>query len=347
MAFKDAAVTYMPYVEQTPGEGTVILSRLVSRACLLVTDDYPAFEIPRWISTVAPQSRFRVEAVDSNGLYPMRATSRIFLTASSFRRFHEKQTSPIFPEADPLAGLDLPRLRKLPNIALRLTVPPCISASVAAVTQVRGGSAAARERLRAFLSSDASPSGLSPYLHFGHISAHEVHHAVASSRQPHRERFLDQLTTWRELGFNMCALSSDYDKYDSLPEWARATLRKHAQDPRPVCYSAEQLEAAETHDALWNSAQARLVSEGQIPNRLRMLWGKKILEWSATPQEALASMIQLNNKYALDGRDPNSYTGIFWTLGRYDRPWGPERPIFGLIRYMSSENTARKLRREQ
>jgi len=346
-AFRTATVTYMPYVEQTPGEGIVVLSRLVSQACLVVTDDYPAFEIPRWISTVARQSQVRVEAVDSNGLYPMRETNRIFLTASSFRRFHEKHPSLIFPEADPLAGVDLPRLRKRPDIATPLAVPSCINTSVAAVTGVRGGSAAARNKLRAFVSSVARSSGLSPYLHFGHISAHEVHQAVAASCHPYRERFLDQLTTWRELGFNMCALSSDYDKYDSLPEWARATLRKHAQDPRKVCYSAKQLEAAATHDALWNSAQVCLVSEGQIPNRLRMLWGKKILEWSSTPQEALASMIHLNNKYALDGRDPNSYNGIFWTLGRYDRPWGPERPIFGLIRYMSSENTTRKLRREQ
>jgi deoxyribodipyrimidine photo-lyase len=111
-----------------------------------------------------------------------------------------------------------------------------------------------------------------------------------------------------------------------------------------VVYSPEQLETARTHDELWNTAQKELLSTGRIGNRLRMLWGKKILEWSPTPQKALAIMIHLNNKYALDGRDPNSYSGIFWILGRYDRPWGPERPIFGLIRYMSSENTARKLR---
>jgi deoxyribodipyrimidine photo-lyase len=109
-------------------------------------------------------------------------------------------------------------------------------------------------------------------------------------------------------------------------------------------YEAEEFEAADTHDPLWNAAQRQLLREGRIHNYLRMLWGKKILEWSPSPQAALQTMIELNNKHALDGRDPNSYSGIFWCLGRYDRPWAPKRPIFGSVRYMSSENTARKLR---
>src|SRR5262249_43473320 len=190
---------------------------------------------------------------------------------------------------------------------------------------------------------DSPSSGLSPYLHFGHISAQEVYQAVTLSRRPGFEHFLDELITWREIGFNMCANSPSYDQYDSLPQWARNTLSKHRIDKRPVIYSLEQLEAAATADGLWNSAQIELVTKGSIGNRLRMLWGKKIIEWSETPERALEIMIHLNNKYALDGRDPNSYTGIFWTLGRYDRPWGPERPIFGLVRYMSSASTARKL----
>ena len=133
--------------------------------------------------------------------------------------------------------------------------------------------------------------------------------------------------TWRELGFNMCSHRDDYDRYESLPAWAQKTLAEHAQDPRDFVYSLADFETAATYDPLWNAAQRQLVSEGRIHNYLRMLWGKKILEWSATPQDALAVMIELNNKYALDGRDPNSYSGIFWVLGRYDRAWGPERPI--------------------
>jgi deoxyribodipyrimidine photo-lyase len=154
---------------------------------------------------------------------------------------------------------------------------------------------------------------------------------------------LDELITWRELGFNLAWQRTDYDRYESLPDWAQSTLAKHARDRRPKLYDLAQFERAETHDPLWNAAQRQLVCEGRIHHYLRMLWGKKILEWSATPQDALAVMIELNNKYALDGRDPNSYSGVFWVLGRYDRAWGPERPIFGKIRYMSSENTTRKL----
>jgi deoxyribodipyrimidine photo-lyase len=116
---------------------------------------------------------------------------------------------------------------------------------------------------------------------------------------------------------------------------------------RPVLYTPAQLESAATHDEVWNAAQRQLVREGRLHNYLRMLWGKKILEWSPSPQQALETLVELNNKYALDGEDPNSYAGIFWILGRYDRPWGPERPIFGTVRYMSSENARRKLRMRQ
>ena len=158
------------------------------------------------------------------------------------------------------------------------------------------------------------------------------------------EAFLDQLVTWREVGYNFCAHRSDYDDYECLQDWAKATLAKHARDKRLYTYTMDEFASARTHDLLWNAAQRQLVTEGCIHNYLRMLWGKKILEWTASPEEALDIMVELNNRYALDGQDPNSYSGIFWILGRYDRPWGPERPIFGTVRYMSSANTARKLR---
>jgi deoxyribodipyrimidine photo-lyase len=142
----------------------------------------------------------------------------------------------------------------------------------------------------------------------------------------------------------MCAHSSDYAQYESLPGWALETLADHADDPRPTTYSMSELESARTSDPLWNACQRQLVREGIVHNYLRMLWGKKILQWSPDPREALETMIHLNNKYALDGRDPNSYSGIFWVLGRYDRAWGPERDIFGKVRYMTSESAQRKLR---
>jgi deoxyribodipyrimidine photo-lyase len=159
---------------------------------------------------------------------------------------------------------------------------------------------------------------------------------------PSAEGFLDQAVTWRELGFNFCSRRDDYDRFESLPDWAKTTLARHAADPRTEVYDLDTFSASATHDPLWNAAQTQLRREGRIHNYMRMLWGKKILEWTRSPEEAAEIMIALNDRYALDGRDPNSYSGIFWVLGRYDRPWGPERPIFGTVRYMSSANTARK-----
>lgn len=127
-----------------------------------------------------------------------------------------------------------------------------------------------------------------------------------------------------------------------LPDWAQATLRKHTSDPREYLYTLEEFEAAATHDELWNAAQTELLTTGRVHNYLRMLWGKKVIEWSRTPAEAYRILEHLNNKYALDGRDPNSYSGIHWCFGLFDRPWAPERKVFGTVRYMSSENTARK-----
>jgi deoxyribodipyrimidine photo-lyase len=207
-------------------------------------------------------------------------------------------------------------------------------------------------------------SHLSPYLHWGHLSVHEIFEALMTREGwlgdlPARangakagwwgvsapaERFLDELVTWRELGYNLTSQRADYAAFESLPDWARRSLDQHANDPREFVYTRDAFERAQTHDPLWNAAQRQLMAEGRIHNYLRMLWGKKILEWSSTPRDALTTLVELNNKYALDGRDPNSYSGIFWVLGRYDRPWHPERPVYGVVRYMSSSNTARKLR---
>jgi len=212
-------------------------------------------------------------------------------------------------------------------------------------------------------------SGLSPWLHFGKVSEYEVVKA-ALERQPKGwsidamrpvagqregffggeasiESFMDEVITWREVGFHYCHHTPNYDKFESLPDWAIATLEEHAKDMRPIVYTYEQLENSQTHDPVWNAAQRQLREEGIIQNYLRMLWGKKILEWSPDPRTALDWMIELNNKWAIDGRDPNSYSGIFWCLGRFDRPWAPQRPIFGQIRYMSTDSTVKKLKLKQ
>ena len=161
---------------------------------------------------------------------------------------------------------------------------------------------------------------------------------------PDVNSFLDEALTWRDVGFQWhWSRRADAASLErALPAWALQTLGAHAADRRPWLYTAEELENGATHDPLWNAAQRELVATGTIHNYLRMLWGKKVLEWSASPAEAYRTLEHLNNKYALDGRDPNSYTGILWCFGLFDRPWPPERKVLGSVRYMSSENTARK-----
>lgn len=159
--------------------------------------------------------------------------------------------------------------------------------------------------------------------------------------------------SWQEAGelpafnfdtFDFSPLSEQGTLAGVLPDWALATLKKHAKDKREHVYTLDQFESATTHDELWNAAQRELVATGRIHNYMRMLWGKKVLEWSPNPEEAYHVLEHLNNKYAIDGRDPNSYTGILWCFGLFDRPWPPERKVFGSVRYMSSGNTAKKFK---
>lgn len=208
-------------------------------------------------------------------------------------------------------------------------------------------------------------SNLSPWLHFGKISSYEIVNAVLDYQplewdldkitynngssggffngNSNIDGFLDELITWREVGFHFAYHRSDYDKFESLPNWALETLNEHRNDPRNWNYTYEELENSQTHDEIWNAAQRQLKKEGIIHNYLRMIWGKKVIEWTPDPETALQNLIDLNNTYAIDGRDPNSYSGIFWCFGRFDRAW-QERPVTGKLRYMSSENTRKKVK---
>ena len=390
--YRAAGIAYYPYIERMPDEGKGLVEALAQDAAIVVSDDWPAFFFPNMLRAVGARLAVAFELVDGNGLVPMRAAGRAFPTAYAFRRYLQGRI-PVelaqMPAADPLASagglaVDVPGriLDRHPPAdaallaadATALAVLP-IDHTVAAVSR-RGGEDAARAHLGTFLEErlarydeDRSApdregqSGLSPALHWGHLSAHEIvaavlahegfrpdraGHVTNGSRtgfwalSPSAEAFLDELITWRELGFNFAAHRDDIDRYESLPTWAQSTLAAHAEDARPHRYTLEELAAARTHDPLWNAAQRQLRADGIIHNYLRMLWGKKVLEWTSSPQQAANFLIELNNRFAIDGRDPNSYSGIFWCLGRYDRPWGPLRPIFGSVRYMTSENTAKK-----
>ena len=250
-----------------------------------------------------------------------------------------------------------------------------IDHAVQPVVGKRGGYVEGRRRWKEFFAErlqvyhekrnepqERGASGLSPWLHYGHISVHAILHDIFTHHRwdvsmvnpPNDgrrqgwwglpepvEAFLDQIITWRDIGFIHCAMVENHTEYESLPEWAKATLADHEQDDRPHLYTFEELENASTHDPLWNAAQNQLRREGIIHNYLRMLWGKKILEWSPDPQTAMKWMINLNDRWALDGRDPNSYTGIGWVMGKFDRGW-TERAVYGKVRCMTSASTARK-----
>jgi len=388
-AIEAAGAVAYPYLETARGDGRGLVEALASDACVVVTDLYPGPHALRVTRSVAARAQARMVAVDGNGLLPL-AEGAAHATAAAFRRSLQARlpghlarlpvetplTALPAPPPNVRAGLAAlqrrwPMLATLPDLA---ELPLDHEVSPTALT---GGPAAASAALRSFVDSrldtyaegrndpaDDSSSGLSPYLHFGHLSAHEVFAAVVAHErwtidrlaprvhgrrvgwwgmQPGAEALLDQVVTWRELGYQFCHHAPDYASYGSLPAWARATLDAHRDDPRPEWYTFDRLQDADTPDPVWNAAQRQLRAEGRIHNYLRMLWGKKVLEWAPSPEAALDALIELNNRWALDGRDPNSYSGIAWTLGRFDRPWGPVRPVFGTVRYMSSANTLRKL----
>ncbi len=186
-------------------------------------------------------------------------------------------------------------------------------------------------------------SNLSPYLHFGQISAQRIALEVSKTKKsPSQENFLEELIVRRELADNFCFYNPKYDSFDGFPTWAKTTLNEHRKDKREFLYSLEEFEHAKTHDELWNAAQLQMVRIGKMHGFMRMYWAKKILEWTTNPEEAMEIAIYLNDTYELDGRDPNGYTGIAWSIGGvHDRAWF-ERPIFGKIRYMNYNGCARK-----
>ncbi len=385
-------VTYWPFVATPPDPGAGLVRKLAARACLVVTDDFPCFVIPAQTEALAKKTDRAVFKVDANSIVPLQLLGDAAISAAAHLRprIHKafatawKHRAQAEPQLTPAAAKPVEAPFPLWDGALEATLAALpIDHTVKPNPDVPGGDVAARERLSRFLdrglpraadhrSKPASPddgavSGLSPHLHFGHISIEEIVTRVLERTygtadislgapgkreafygpDPNVNAFLDQAITWRDVGYQWHSHRREdtVTLARALPAWARETLAKHATDPRSHVYTLDQWERAATHDRLWNAAQTELVLTGTIHNYLRMLWAKKVLEWSRTPDDAYATLVHLNNKYALDGRDPNSYTGILWSFGLFDRPW-PERPVLGTIRYMSSDNTAKKFKLE-
>ncbi|MCP2015216.1 deoxyribodipyrimidine photo-lyase [Deinococcus sp. HSC-46F16] len=328
-------------------------------ASLVVTDRGYLRPGRQWRASLAERLEMPFVQIESDAVVPVRlVSSRQEVGARTLRpklhRVLERFLVPVevqegaqgHPDWDP--GLDVsdPALT-VRALGVDNSVPP---------GEEEGGEVRALARLEHFVTRllpgydsgrrDPNVDGgsrLSAYLHYGHLSPLTAALAARehSDGGPGLDTFLEEMIVRRELSFNFCEFNPDYDRYEGLPRWARENLEAHAADPRPHLYTREQLDAAQTHDRYWNAAHTEMVRTGRMHNAMRMYWGKKILEWSATPQEAYATTLWLNNRYQLDGRDANSYASVGWIFGLHDRPWA-RRPIFGTVRYLAASGLNRK-----
>ncbi|MEM7587267.1 MAG: FAD-dependent oxidoreductase, partial [Acidobacteriota bacterium] len=352
------------------------LLELAEGAALVVVEDFPAPPYPRWTQKLVEATTTAVWAVDASCVVPMQLAGRSFGRAFEFRRAIQgeldrrldvpwRDVEPEVPAFDGDPGFETQDLKSI-DLATADFAELCarceIDHAVGPVPETRGGSVAGYARWQAFQESgglkryarrrnDAAIDGvsrMSPYLHHGHVSPFRIAREAAEAghdgaRRDGARKFLDELLIWRELAFNFCFYESDPERFGALPGWARETLERHARDEREAIYSWEQLARAGTGDPLWDAAQTSLLIHGELHNNVRMTWGKALLRWTRTPQDALRLLIDLNHRYALDGSDPASYGGLLWCLGLFDRPFTPERPVIGTVRSRSSARHAQRL----
>lgn len=363
--FADRGIRYLFYLQRFKSDPKNTVARLANEAAAIVTDDFPCFIVPEHNRRICEQVSVPVYAVDANGVVPLSAHIKEEFAARTIRpRLKRLLPTEIVPVANVALKVRHPRLEvdcpetKFEDEAIPELVARCdIDHTVPPSPLYRGGTKAGQQRLRHFvkeilphyddLRNEPSVDGtsrLSAYLHFGFISAQEIAHAVQQAKAPAaaKDAYLEELIVRRELSFNLTRFNPNYDSLEALPPWVHTTMREHRDDKRDTISDAK-IEAAETYDELWNATERELVYTGELHNYVRMLWGKKIMEWRPTYEQSFTLMEHLNNKYALDGRDPNSYAGILWCFGKHDRAWGPERPIFGKMRYMASHSMARKI----
>ncbi len=332
-------------------------------AAIVVGDENVCREPERWRAALARKIRIPFVTVDADVVVPSAVFGRTFVLLHHFRpRLHAQLSQYLVP-------IKKVKVRegwkgKLRSYDLHKDITAGfdkLDRSVGPVDTLHGGTKAGLKRLREFVDTqlsdyderrnhpeDRGTSQMSTYLHYGHLSpitiALAVNQAVAEKKaaKQQAEKYLDELIGWRELSVLFCKYNPSYDSWECAEPWARKTLLAHAGDKRPSTYTLKQLETAETHDELWNACQRQMVRDGWMHNYMRMYWGKKILEWAPDAEKAFAWAVELNDRYELDGRDPNSYSGIAWAIvGKHDRPWF-DRPIFGMIRYMSGESTGKK-----
>ncbi len=341
---------------QPPDEGAV---RMARRADLAVVDrGYLGIE-RRWRAEAARKISCPLVQVETNVVVPLeQASPKEEYAARTIRprikRQLEKYLVPLkkIPLKKKAQKFEFETLR-LDNLEGLLARLP-LDRGAGRVGTYKGGSVEAKRRLREFIDrklplyakSRNDPnveavSGMSPYLHFGQISPLTIALEVLKSGRRAADAYLEELIVRRELSMNFVYYNKDYDRFEGLPDWARKTLKEHEKDGREAIYSMADLEAAGTADPYWNAAQREMVATGKMHNYMRMYWGKRIIEWTKRPEEAFRIALHLNNKYELDGRDPNGFTGVAWCFGKHDRAW-PSRPVLGKVRTMKASGLLRK-----
>lgn len=361
---KKLGIGYVFYLRKRRADSNRVLYELAEHAAAVVTDDYPVFIAADHNASVPDHIGIPYFAVDSSCIVPMSLHTKREYAAYTIRPKIHKLLPEYLHPAPSLRPQHAwhaklpPQHTEVESAHIARLVAECeIDHGVPPSLSYSGGYDEASRHLRKFLHdhlaayetdrnepSKRATSNLSPYVHFGQIASLEVALQAtdhAADQGLDAGAFLEELIVRRELAFNFARHAKTVEGFDDLPEWSRATREKHARDPRDPHFTPAQMEAAETYDELWNATQKELLLRGKIHGYYRMYWGKKIIEWSKTYEEALHTMIHLHDRYALDGRDPNTYTNILWCFGLHDRAWF-ERPIFGLMRYMSLEGMRRK-----
>ncbi|HVJ04718.1 MAG TPA: deoxyribodipyrimidine photo-lyase [Candidatus Saccharimonadales bacterium] len=328
-------------------------------AALLVGDENPLREALHWREMLARKLRIPYYTVDADVLVPSKLLLKAQYAARTIRpRLEALAENYLVPCRNPHAEKAFTQPVESCDLSHDITAGwDTLDRTVAPVSSFTGGTNEALRRLDDFVTHHLAQypglqgaperdgtSHISPYLHFGQISPVTIALAVRASKAPEeaKEKYLDELITWRELAINFVTFNPLYDSIECAEPWAHKSLAAHASDPRPILYTRPQLEQSQTHDQLWNAAQFQMLHLGWMHNYMRMYWAKKILEWSPSPQSAYQTAVYLNDKYFLDGRDPSGYAGVAWSIaGKFDRPWF-DRPIFGVIRYMSANAAAKK-----
>lgn len=352
---RGAAFVFRPY----PDHDLISFCSEV-RASLVVGDENPLREAEGWRRSAAARLKVPFWTVDADVIVPSRFFEKEEYAARTIRpKINRLLPAFLVPPANPKARHRWPEGKRpssgtIDKARLMRVLP--LDRSASPVEGVTGGAREAKRALKRFIDQRLAnydtdrnkpeitgTSELSHFLHFGQISPLRVALEVSSAEAPAGAAFLEELIVRRELAINYVARNPHYDSLKGCHEWARKTLAEHAADEREYLYDAERFESATTHDPLWNAAQSEMVKTGRMHGFMRMYWAKKILEWTSSPEEAFDIAVRLNDRYELDGRDPNGYTGVAWAIGgKHDRPWGPARPVFGLIRYMNARGCARK-----